>query len=121
MKDDMVMVNPHDFDSLGEKLQKLHASLTPNEANIFEWLMEAAGAGAGQAPPPPWLQAPHFKYKPRGAKMLVVGGSDGLTILISGRGHVTKVPPEGPLPTDRGGYVGALVVNGASNVVAGRG
>jgi hypothetical protein len=48
--------------------------------------------------------------------MLVVGGSDGLTILISGRGHITKVPPEGPLPNERGGYAGALVVNGAANV-----
>jgi hypothetical protein len=120
MKDELVQVNAKDFASLSEKLQKLHGSLSANEANIFEWLIEAAAMGGGQAPPPPWI-VQHFKYKPRGAKSLVIGGSDGITVLISGRGHITVVPPEGPLPTERGGYAGALVVSGAANVVAGRG
>ena len=103
-------VTPADFSSLGEKLQRLRATLSAGEAKVFEYLMESAGAGAGQLPPPSWFRL-RFKYKPRGAKMLVAGGVDGLTILINSHGKITVVPPEGPLPTDRTG-VGAIPING---------
>ena len=62
--------------------------------------MEAVAAGARQAPPPSWI-TPRFRYKPRGAKALVAGGADGLTILINSHGKITVVPPIGPLPMDR--------------------
>ena len=95
-----IQLDKSDFSGLGKKLEALHASLPPAEQALFEYLMEAAAAGAGQAPPPPWMH-PKFKYKPRGAKALVVGGSDGLTVLINSHGQITVVHPEGPLPTDR--------------------
>jgi len=107
---DKIRVSPADFASLGEKLQRMRKTLSAGEANVFEYLMESAGAAAGQWPPPSWFRL-RFKYKPRGAKMLVAGGADGLTILINSHGKITVVPPEGPLPTDRTG-AGAIPING---------
>jgi hypothetical protein len=106
-----VKVDGRDFESLGLKLQRLHSTLSTNEAYIFEYLMEEAAAGAGQWPQPPWIK-PRLKYKPRGARMLVAGGADGLTILINSHGKITVVPPQGPLPTDRGDALGAIPIRG---------
>ncbi|HLW64323.1 MAG TPA: hypothetical protein VKS79_03320 [Gemmataceae bacterium] len=99
--DDQVKVKSADFESLGKKLEAFHSKLTEGEANIFEFLIENAAAAASLTPPPKWFTVrPHFKFKPRGAKHLVSGGADGLTILITGRGKIIVVPPEGPLPTE---------------------
>ena len=105
-----VQVTPKAFEALGQKLERLHSTLSSDEANIFEFLMESAAAGAGQWPPPSRIH-PKFRYKPRGAKALVAGGADGLTILINAHGKITVVPPEGPLPTDRSA-LGAIPIQG---------
>jgi hypothetical protein len=108
----VIKVKPGEFESLGKKLERLFANLSPGEAEVFSFLMEAVAIGAGQAPPPAWI-TPHFRYKPRGAKALVVGGSDGLTILINAHGKITIVPPIGPLPMDRHTDVlGAIPIQG---------
>lgn len=109
-KKDQVVLKEGDIKGLSEKLQGLYRSLPPGQAQLFEYLMEAAGLGAGQWPPPPWVQ-PKFKYKPRGAKVLVFGGADGLTILMNSHGKITVVPPIGPLPMDRTGM--AIPIPGA--------
>ncbi|HYM13909.1 MAG TPA: hypothetical protein VEU62_24435 [Bryobacterales bacterium] len=95
-----VKVARADFEKLGQKLERLYSTLSSGEAHVFEFLMEGAAAGAGQWPPPAWI-TPRFRYKPRGAQMLVAGGADGLTILINSHGKITVVPPIGPLPFDR--------------------
>ena len=110
-----VKLNTADFESLGQKLERLHSSLSTPERQVFEFLLESAADAAGQSPPPPWMKS-RFRFKPRhprGAKMLVAGGSDGLTILITRSGKIVVVPPEGPLPTDRDADVlGAIPING---------
>jgi len=94
---------------------RLHSSLSTPERQVFEFLLESAADAAGQSPPPPWMKS-RFRFKPRhprGATMLVAGGSDGLTILITRSGKIIVVPPEGPLPTDRDADVlGAIPING---------
>jgi len=104
-----VKVTRKELESLGRKLEKLHSTLSSGEAAAFEFLVESAVAAAGFAPPPPWI-TPRFRYKPRGAKMLVAGGADGLTILINSHGKITVVPPIGPLPTERFGALGAIPI-----------
>ena len=108
----VIKVKPREFESLGKKLERLFSTLPPGEAAVFSFLMEAVAIGAGQAPPPSWI-TPRFRYKPRGAKALVVGGSDGLTILINSHGKITVVPPIGPLPMDRHtDALGAIPIQG---------
>ena len=95
-----IKVAAEDFQSLGKKLEALHSTLPDAEAHIFEFLMESASAGAGQIPAPSWI-TPHFKYRPRGGSHLVAGGPDGLTVVLTGRGRLIVVKPEGPLPVER--------------------
>lgn len=95
-----IKVTAEDFQSLGQKLEALHSTLSEGEAHVFGFLMESASAGAGQIPAPAWI-TPYFKYKPRGARQLVTGGADGLTVLLTGRGKLIVVKPEGPLPVER--------------------
>jgi hypothetical protein len=55
-------------------------------------------------------------YRPRGAKELVVGGADGLTVLF-GRSGFTIWRPEGPLPLDHTGETfGGAVVLGQGHI-----
>jgi hypothetical protein len=100
-----VEVKRADFESLGTKLEKLYSQLSQGEASIFEFLMENAVSAARQDHPPPKFVTnnlkPRFRFKPRGGAHLVAGGSDGLTIVITGRGKMIVVPPKGPLPTER--------------------
>ena len=98
-----VVVRPADFQSVSRKLGQFSAELKPNEKEIMAWMLSLAG-GLFPAPLPPL----RIHYKPRGAKMLVLGGADGLTVLF-GRGGFTIIPPEGPLPTD---FLGAALVLG---------
>jgi hypothetical protein len=105
---DRVEVKPGDFESLGKKLEGL--KLSQGEAHILEFLLENAASAARQVPPPKWLKdrlklqiKRNYKYRPRGAKHLVASGgagADGLTILVTGRGKIVVVRPEGPLPTE---------------------
>ena len=90
--EDTVKVTDVDFESASLKFGKFIQELKPNEKEIMAWMMGLAGWS-------PSLSKLSPRYKPRGAKHLVVGGADGLTILF-GRGGFTVVHPEGPLPTD---------------------
>jgi hypothetical protein len=109
-----IKVSAKDFESLGQKLEQLHASLSPAEAHVFEFFIENAAAAAGQFPPPPWFR-PHFRYKPRGGAGLVAGGVDGFTILIKSNGKIIVVPPIGPLSLDRSGLLAAIPISGVSD------
>jgi len=95
---DKVVVTKADFESVSRKLGAFIQELKPNEKEIMAWMMGLAGWS------PSLSLHPH--YKPRGAKMLVLGGADGLTVLF-GRGGFKVIPPEGPLPTD---FVGSAFV-----------
>jgi hypothetical protein len=92
---DMAVVAKADFESLSRKLGGFIQELTPNEKEIVAWMLGLAGWS------PSLRLSPH--YKPRGAKILVLGGADGLTVLY-GRSGFKVLPPEGPLPTDFLGF-----------------
>ena len=105
-----------DFESLGKKLQQLHSTLPKGEARFFEFLMESAAEAACQKPPPPWI-ASRFRPKPHGAKtgIVVVGGADGLTVLVGRYGNFTVIEPEGPLPMERKTEIlGAIPIRGTN-------
>lgn len=107
--DDTVVVTKPDFEAVSRKLGEFIKELKPNEKEIMGWLMQLAGWS-------PSLFLPHrFHYKPRGAKVLVLGGADGLTVLF-GRSGFTVIPPEGPLPTD---FVGSAFVAGEAAFIQG--
>ena len=94
-----IVVGKADVKAVASKLSAFVSSLSANEKEVMGWLLERAG----EAPP---LSVLHIRYKPRGGQHLVIGGADGLLVLISRSGiHVT--PPEGPLPTD---LVGAGII-----------
>ena len=108
---DVDRVEAADFESLGRKLEQLHATLSPSEAHVFAFLMESAAAGAAQFPPPPWL-VPRFTYRPRGARHLITGGNEGLTVVITGRGKIIIVHGD-PLPTEfPNDALGAIPIRG---------
>lgn len=103
-----VSVTRADFISVGKKLEQFISQLSSQEQGVMTGLMElAAGLPAWWQPQVP----AHFKYKPRGAKYLVFGGADGLTVLI-GRSGIVVIHPEGPLPTDFSPFLGASLVVG---------
>jgi hypothetical protein len=98
-EEEKAVVSKADVQSAADRFREFVASLPAREKEVVGWLMDRAGS----VPP---LAPLHIKYHPRGAKHLVVGGADGLLVLISRSGiHVT--PPEGPLPTD---IVGAGII-----------
>ena len=106
---DIAVVARADFEAVSRKLEAFIKELKPNEKEIMGWLMQLAGWS------PSLFPFPHFHYKPRGAKMLVLGGADGLTVLF-GRGGFKIIPPEGPLPTD---FVGSAFVAGEKGFTQG--
>lgn len=90
-----VVVSPADFESAALRFHDFIAGLPTKEKEVMGWLLDRAGWA-------PALPPLHFPFHPRGAKHLVIGGADGILVLISRSGfHVT--PPEGPLPTDISG------------------
>lgn len=101
----VVTVGPQDFDSLSRKITGFVDGLSEAEQGAFGWVMGRAAAA------PPWPIQPKLRYRPRGAKHLVFGGSDGLTVLF-GRSGFHVIHPEGPLPTELSGYLGAALVVG---------
>lgn len=99
LSEETIAVSRTDVQSAARKLTEFIASLPAKEREVVGWLMDRAGSV-------PALGPLHVRYHPRGARHLVIGGADGLLVLISLSGiHVT--PPEGPLPTD---IVGAALI-----------
>jgi hypothetical protein len=93
-----VKVNPDQIESLGRKLEHLYVNLSEVEKDVFQYLMEAI-ASEFKASLPLWLK-PQIHIKPRGGRHLVIGGANGLLVVITGRGRLVVVKPEGPLPTE---------------------
>jgi hypothetical protein len=99
VEDKPIVITRAEVEQVANKLTKFISSLSVKEKEVIGWLLDRAGEA-------PALPAVRIRYKPRGAQHLVVGGADGLLVLISRSGiHVT--PPEGPLPTD---LVGAGII-----------
>ena len=100
-----------DFDSVSRKFNAFVQALPPGEQAVMEGVMQLAGQIL------PWwgpIGGLHYRYHPRGAKHLVFGGADGLTVLF-GRSGFIVVHPEGPLPTDFTQFIGASLVMGEAH------
>lgn len=107
-----VRLEPRDFESLGEKLQHLHSTLSPGEARVFEFLLKRAVTAAGNKAPPPLVNK--VRSKPHGSKRaLVRGGADGRTVLVNRYGQFYVIEPEGPFPTELPAHIlGAISISG---------
>lgn len=106
-----IEITQQDVESLGQKLEQLHEQLGSRERVLFEMLMSHVGTDANieaharggivlQFPP---LKSPIHLLHPRGGGQLIIGGNDGLTIIVKPNGHIVIIPPEGP--GDPGGFV----------------
>ena len=105
---DIAVVTKADFEAVSRKLGGFIKELKPNEKEIMGWLLQLAAWS-------PSLYSRPFHYKPRGAKMLVLGGADGLTVLF-GRSGFTVIHPEGPVAPD---FLGSAFVAGQKGFTQG--
>lgn len=106
-----VEVTAKEFEQLGQRLEDLHHALPHGEQEIFEWLMNSVGAPLATDAAdvsaeltinfPPLKQTKIPRHPPAGGR-LILGGNDGLTIIIKANGRIIVVPPEGPGPVENG-------------------